>query len=77
MVRAYIARIKQVNAVVNAVTEELYEQAMREADAADRLLDAAHTVRGISWDESITTFSSRFILLATPLRTVVIRGQKK
>ena len=53
MVRAYIARIKQVNSVVNAVTEELYEQAMREADEADRVLDAAHNVRvrGILWNE--------------------------
>ena len=55
MVRAYIARIKQVNPVVNAVTEELYEQAMREADEADRLLEAAHNVRGILWNESIIT----------------------
>lgn len=44
VVRAYIERIKQVNAVVNAVTEELYERAMREADEADRVLDAAHNV---------------------------------
>ena len=48
VVRAYIERIKQVNAVVNAVTEELYEQAMRDADDADGLLDAAHNVRRIS-----------------------------
>lgn len=45
MVSAYIARIKQVNAVVNAVTEELFDQAMREADAADKELNTAHEVQ--------------------------------
>ena len=44
VVRAYIARIKEVNVVVNAVTEELYEKALREADEADHLLDTAHNV---------------------------------
>ena len=44
MVRAYIARIREVNAIVNAVTEELFEQALREADAADQELNAAYEV---------------------------------
>ena len=45
MVRAYISRIRQVNAIINAVTEELFEQALVESDAADQELNAAHEVR--------------------------------
>ena len=33
-----------MNAIVNAVKEELFEQALRKADAADQELNAAHEV---------------------------------
>ncbi|XP_048479125.1 fatty-acid amide hydrolase 2-B isoform X1 [Plutella xylostella] len=41
VVSTYIARVNTVNKYLNAVVEERYSAALKEADAADRLLDEA------------------------------------
>lgn len=38
LISAYIARIRQVQAVINAVVEDRFEEALKEAEAADRLV---------------------------------------
>lgn len=37
---AYVQRCKSVNALINAITDEQYEEAMKEAIAVDRLIDS-------------------------------------
>lgn len=40
LVKAMIARIAQVNTVLNAVVDERYEQALEEARAADKVIES-------------------------------------
>lgn len=47
MVEAYIARIKQVNPIVNAVSEDNFAAALEEADAADREAENARRLAGM------------------------------
>ncbi|KAF6208148.1 hypothetical protein GE061_016599 [Apolygus lucorum] len=40
VVKAYIARIREVNPLLNAVTDERFEEAVKEAEAVDRLIES-------------------------------------
>ena len=59
-----------MNAIENAVTEELFEQALREADAADQELNAAHEVHAQNTMVILLFFNSiyKYNLLALPVR---------
>ncbi|XP_077541676.1 fatty-acid amide hydrolase 2-A-like [Haemaphysalis longicornis] len=72
VISAYIARIRQVQPVINAVVEDRFEEALKEAEAADRLV-ASGTM-------SVEQMAREMPLLGLPLsvkNSIAVKGLRQ